>query len=287
MKYNRSATTVEEQVSILKSRGLNIENDDFAIKSLRKIGYFRFKGYCLPYYSSRDQFINGISFEQIYQNYRFDERFRLLLFQIIEHVEIELKSVISRDFALATSPIDFYNPNNFENSYYHESWLEKFERLTFQSSKRRELYTEHYIKNYDNVFPVWVAAEISDFGSLSKFFSNLKRPLRNDISRNNYHVNSNYLANWIYVLSVTRNICAHNGRIYDRLFPIQAKLPKKNNALPNDRAFAVIWICKQICLDKEYFSLFFNNLTQLVEIYDEFIDISKIGFPENWKIYLK
>ena len=286
MKYCRCATTVEEQIEILKTRGLVIEDESFAIASLKRIGYFRFKGYCLPYYSSKDKFKKGITFNQIYQNYRFDERFRLLLFQIIEHVEIELKSVISRDFALGTSSTGFYFPENFEKEEYYKSWMENFEKLIFQSAKRRELSTDHYIKNYDNVFPVWVATEISDFGSLSKFFSNIKRPLRNKISKENYNVGSFYLANWIYVLSITRNICAHNGRVYDRIFPIHTKMPTKENHLTNNRAFTAILICKKICLDKEYFSLFRKNLKTLIDIYEKFIDIRKVGFPENWEEYI-
>ncbi|MBM7711500.1 abortive infection bacteriophage resistance protein [Enterococcus xiangfangensis] len=183
MKYDRCATTIEEQVDILEDRGLIIEDRSFAIAALKKIGYFRFKGYCLPFYKSKDKFWENVTFFSIYQNYRFDERFRLLLFQIIEHVEVELKSIIARDFALETSPLGFYDPHNFDRLDFHESWLEKFKQLTSQSSKRRELYTDHYIKNYDNIFPVWVAMEMSDFGSLSKFFYNINRPLRNKISK--------------------------------------------------------------------------------------------------------
>ena len=63
MKYNRCATTVERQVEILKERGLVVENTEFAIKALKKIGYFRFKGYYLPYYESKDKFKNGVTFD--------------------------------------------------------------------------------------------------------------------------------------------------------------------------------------------------------------------------------
>ncbi|EOI58821.1 Abi family protein [Enterococcus gilvus] len=286
MKYDRCATTIEEQVDILENRGLIIEDRSFAISSLRKIGYFRFKGYCLPFYKSKDKFMENVTFFTIYQNYRFDERFRLLLFQIIEHVEVELKSVIARDFALETSPLGFYDPTNFERLDFHESWLEKFKQLTSQSSKRRELYTDHYIKNYDNIFPIWVAMEMSDFGSLSKFFYNINRSLRNKISKENYGFSSFYLSNWIYVLSVTRNVCAHNGRIYDRIFPIQAQLSKKDSRILNNRAFVAIYICYKICLDTEYFGMFKTNLANLIGIYEDYIDIDKIGFPENWEEYL-
>ena len=288
MKYNRCATTVERQVEILKERGLQVKDTDFAVKAIREIGYFRFKGYCLPYYQSKDKFKNDVSFELIYENYRFDERFRLLLFQIIEHVEVELKSVISGDFALETSALGFYNHENFENKEYHELWLDNFKKLISQSAKRRELYTEHYLTKYEKTFPVWVATEISDFGSLSKFFSNIKTPLRNKISKSNYGVASVYLTNWIHLLSVVRNICAHNGRIYDRILPIQAKLTSKErkNNIANNRVFVAILICKKLCLNEDYFSMFAKNLQHLIQLYDKSISIDRIGFPENWKYYL-
>ncbi len=286
MKYDRCATTIEEQIGILERRGLIIGDRPFAVLALKKIGYFRFKGYCLPFYETKDKFVSGTTFYKIYQNYRFDERFRLLLFQIIEHIEVELKSVIGRDFALATTSIGFYDSDNFEREDFHKNWLEKFEQLIFQSSKRRELYTNHYMKHYDNIFPVWVAMEMSDFGSLSKFYSNIKRPLKNKIAKENYGFSSYYLSNWIYVLSITRNICAHNGRVYDRIFPIQAQLAKKDNEIINNRAFVVIYICSKICLDAEYFTLFKANLNQLIGIYKEYVDIEKIGFPTEWEKYL-
>ena len=76
MNYDRCATTIEEQVDILESRGLIIEDRPFAISSLRKIGYFRFKGYCLPYYKSKDKFmeedyidIDKIGFPENWQEY--------------------------------------------------------------------------------------------------------------------------------------------------------------------------------------------------------------------------
>ncbi|MFS7490275.1 Abi family protein [Carnobacterium maltaromaticum] len=286
MAYDRCATTLKEQLEVLKKRGLEIENENIAIKALSQIGYFRFKGYCLPYYEAKDKFIDGITFNSIYQNYRFDERLRLMIFQIIEHVEVELKSVISMEFALNVSPIGHYDKINFHDSKFHESWLVNFERLINQASKRRELYTEHYIKNYEKTFPIWVVTEISDFGSLSKFYANLERQLRNKISKENYSVSSAYMVSWIYVLAVIRNTCAHNGRVYDKIFPIQSKWSHAEEYISKNQAFTAIFICKKICLDKEYFKTFTKNLKYLVSLYEPYIDIEKIGFPENWELLL-
>ncbi|EKN1405731.1 Abi family protein [Enterococcus faecalis] len=286
MLYDRPAKNTEEQLQILKDRGLRVENDDFAVNALRNIGYFRFKGYCLAHYEQKDVFNSNISFNAIYNSYRFDERIRLILFQIIEHVEVELKSVISQEFALKTGPLGHYDNKNFKDKYRHKSWLNRFETLVEQSAKRRELYAGHYIKKYESEFPVWVATEISDFGSLSKLYSNMNSDIQKDIAKKYYSVGYKYLENWIYLLSVMRNICAHNGRVYDRNIPINAKFPKKHRELSTNKVFAAIYICSKLCLEREYFNMFMNSLSRLIDLY-ETIELDKIGFPVGWETYLK
>ncbi|EAE5644046.1 abortive infection protein, partial [Listeria monocytogenes] len=48
--YDREATHILKQIEILEARGLEIKDRVFAKNALKSIGYFRFKGYCLPYY---------------------------------------------------------------------------------------------------------------------------------------------------------------------------------------------------------------------------------------------
>lgn len=155
--YNRKAVSTSEQINILESRNLIINNKDFAENVLSEIGYFRFKGYCLPYYQDKDTFIDGTTIEEIYYNYRFDERFRILLFQMIEHIEVAVKSKIGYHFALQHEPLGYYKEEFFFDKEHHYSWLKDFNKTISQASKRRELYTEHYINHYSNTFPVWVA----------------------------------------------------------------------------------------------------------------------------------
>lgn len=284
MTYNRKAVSISEQISILESRNLIVNDKEFAENILAEIGYFRFKGYCLPYYQDKDYFIEGTTIEVVYYNYRFDERFRMLLFQMIEHIEVAIKSKIGYHFALEHDPLGFYKNENFFNEKYHESWLEDFNKAISQASKRRELYTEHYIKHYSRTFPVWVALEMSSFGSVSKFYNNINRSLQNKISKDVTGLNSVYLRNWLYVLSVVRNTCAHTSRMYDRVLPIKAKIePKMNDEISNERAFTAVYIAKKICVNDSYWMKFENNLAELLRIYSDYIDFEKIGFNENWQ----
>lgn len=282
--YDRKATSIEEQVELLISRGLEIEDVEFARNALLQVGYFRFKGYCLPYYKENDVFHENAQFEDIYLNYRFDERLRLLLFQIVEHIEVELKSVISYHFALEYGSLGHYNVINFKNEHYYSKWRNDFDKTVMQASKRKELYPTHYIEKYENTFPIWVALEMTSFGSLSQFYSNLHNDMQNKISKDIYGVHKDYFANWLYSLSIVRNMCAHTSRIYDKVLPIKLKLPGKEiEQFDNDRVFAHIFACKKICLDVEYYNRFFENLKYLTKKYKNYIDLDKIGFPVNWK----
>lgn len=62
-KYNRVATTVEKQVDILFSRGLDITNSTEVRQKIENIGYFKLKGYCFPFYDQKDHFSSGITFD--------------------------------------------------------------------------------------------------------------------------------------------------------------------------------------------------------------------------------
>ena len=76
--------------------------------------------------------------------------------------------------------------------------------------------------------PVWAIVEVLSFGTLSKIIKNLKTGTESSYSifAANYQYKSKkgnlvkpsqkMLASWIQGVSVLRNICAHNSRIYNR-----------------------------------------------------------------------
>jgi len=76
--------------------------------------------------------------------------------------------------------------------------------------------------------PVWAIAEVLSFGTLSKIIKNLKTGTGSSYSilAVNYQYKSKkgnlvnpfqkMFTSWIQGVSVLRNICAHNSRIYNR-----------------------------------------------------------------------
>ncbi|MCD2228618.1 Abi family protein [Listeria monocytogenes] len=248
-----------------------------------EIGYFRFKGYCLPYYYQKDRFVEGITFENIYYNYRFDERLRLLLFQVIEHVEVELKAIINTNFALKYGPLAYYDSIHFYDAVRHSQWIKDNKISIKKASRRNELFTKHYIDKYEGTFPIWVTFEMISFGDLSKFFNNMHSDFQEEICNENFDVHPVLIKNWLYILSVVRNMCAHTCRVYDKRLPFKMKIPKEEKLVFSDeKAFAIVYICDKLCLDRVYFERFISNLITLIQTYDKWIDMDSIGFPENW-----
>ena len=66
------AKTYEEQIEILKTRNLIIENEDGAIKALSTMNYYSLTGYLYQFKDKSGNYINGTTLEQGIALYKFD-----------------------------------------------------------------------------------------------------------------------------------------------------------------------------------------------------------------------
>ena len=92
MEYKKPALTLAQQVDLLAARGLKIKDRDFAILILKRISYYRFSAYCIPFQSSKDCFKTHASFEDVYALYRFDHDLRMIIFDSLERIEVAIRT---------------------------------------------------------------------------------------------------------------------------------------------------------------------------------------------------
>ncbi len=122
--YNKPYHTFEEQLELLKSRGLEVTNDQVALEYLHRLGYYRLSGY---WYPSRkllplstilskpnrpqreDNFIPGSKFQDAVELYVFDKKLRLLILDAIERVEVAIRVDIAYLLG-AKDPFAYTNP---------------------------------------------------------------------------------------------------------------------------------------------------------------------------------
>ena len=89
--------TLDEQIEILKNRGLVINDVEKTESLLLSENYFFINGYRHIFLKSHkdSNFIKGTTFEELYAVFQFDRNFRNILFKNLLIVENNLKSIIS------------------------------------------------------------------------------------------------------------------------------------------------------------------------------------------------
>jgi abortive infection bacteriophage resistance protein len=224
----KQAKTFKEQVEILKSRKLHIENYENAEKTLLRINYYRLTAYGLTFKDplNKDEYISGSSFNKVLSLYEFDRKLRLLLLGTLETIEIAFRTHISYEIAHKFGPLGYKNSENFINEKHHKDFLDELEAL-IQRSRKGELFIEHHFKKYKGEIPIWAVIEVTSFGVISKLFRNLNENVKKHIAEIYYNIPSLYLESWLQTLSNIRNVCAHYGRLYNKKLTFNPRLFKE------------------------------------------------------------
>ncbi len=99
--YNKHALTIDEQIGLLKERGLQIDDVCGAKKVLDAVSYFRLACYWrhMEIDHSTHRFREGSKLEDVLDCYSLDKELRLLLFSAIQEIEVAVRSKIIKHFA--------------------------------------------------------------------------------------------------------------------------------------------------------------------------------------------
>ena len=276
--------TIEEQLSLLKSRGLLIEDENNAATILRRTNYYRLSGYSLSM-RKEDVFNSDASFNKLYEIYRFDDAFRKIILSYVSPIEIAFRSYIAHEHSRVYGPLGYMNSDNFSNISFHERFIEK---ITEEISRSDDVFVHHHKTHKNSVFPLWVVIECASFGELSKLFKNLKPEDRMNISKKYCWVSREYVENWLQAMVYARNIAAHGGRFYGRwLRSVPVKLPGKiKGTIESESAFAVVFAIHKILPSKALAKAFCRDLSGIFKKYPN-AKKDKLGFPNNWKDILE
>lgn len=275
----KPALTHEQMIALFKERGLIIENEVKALEVLKRVSYYRFTGYDLTF--KRDnKYIEGTTFEKINRHYEFDKSLRFLLIELIEYIEISLRTQISYMLAHEYPELGYRDPRNFIDGTKHQEFLTIIDK---ELSKSKELFVKHHRVKRNGVFPVWVALEVATFSNLVGLYSNMKIKDKMKISKE-YNIPHPIFLNWLTVLQFLRNRCAHHSRLFNSLIITKPKILYKDKKLDlkNDQLFMQVYLLKYFIKDLTMWNSWVGRLAALIEEYDE-VDIGRMGFTETWR----
>lgn len=286
MKNTKEPTTYEEQVQILKNRGLLFYDEISAKDKLSQINYYTFSGY-LFHYKTVNEHYNGIYFEDVFGMYSCDRRFKALVLYAIEIIEQNLKTKLAYTTAHLLSPLWYLEVNNFKSRAEHQEFLKRFNRTVRKNQKLQ--FVKHHIDNYNGKFPIWVAVELFTLGMLRNVYSNSSTHLQKAIAKE-LNISVVCLDSWLADITYIRNMAAHNMRLYK--FNKQ-KTPKKcslfyDGYIASNKIFDTVYIMKFLIQDiKEWNDYILPEFAKIFRTYNKYIDIASYGFPIDWYEKLK
>ena len=302
---NKIFRTLDEQIDILKSNDLVINDEEKTKNILLKENYFFISGYrhlLMKNYKDK-KFIKGATFEELYAIFNFDRHIRNICFKNILIIENNIKSVISYQLSkkYGFQEKNYLNANNYTEDplkarQVHDVLNKMRKQLAFNGKKHTA--TMHYMTHYGYI-PMWILVKVLSFGLMSEFYCILKTEDKKEIA-DIYNMKYEDMEIFLYLLANFRNLCAHEDILYDhrtqRSIPDNEihkmlKIEKEEDEYKygkND-LFALIIIFKYM-LNKDEFREMIREMSYEIDILDGKIDtvpietiLNRIGFPITWK----
>lgn len=291
MKYAKPAFTTEQQADLLLSRGMTGDRETM-VSRLSGVNYYRLSGYWVPFKNAAHGFNPGTSFTEVWNRYAFDRHLRLLVMDAIERIEVSVRTRLTLELSCYSGdPFAYANDPNALPGFSAQRRHRFLEDVAEESNRSKESYADHFRAKYGDshaYMPIWMASEVMSFGCMLSLF----RGVHDDIKRaiaSHLGIHDAVLESWLLTLNTIRNICAHHGRLWNRVLGIKPKIPHRKNcpkwhdpvSLTNDRVFCILTICRW-CLQRiAPQSGWATRLRDLIKRFPT-IPLSSMGFPNNW-----
>jgi len=227
----------------------------------------------------------------IRDRYNFDRELRILLFDVIEKIEISLRTKmiyhLSHEFdAWWFQKIDIFNDT--------QALVKTLSTMQEEIGRSKDVFIKEHKKKYKDDLrfpPAWKTLELTSFGGLSKLYGNLKNDVeaKDKIAEEFGAVNHTYLPSWLQTIAQIRNYCAHHSRLWNKNLPGSPKLLKnppnewlENVPTDNNRLYMHLCVMRymlNIIVPENSFSV---KLLELMTKYPT-VDPKAIGFLDDWQ----
>jgi abortive infection bacteriophage resistance protein len=255
--FDKPALSVEQQLELLKQRGLYVANDDRAMRFLEVVTLFRLSPYMRPFQEpgSEHTFKPGSSLKAVVDIYRFDGSLRRITMDAIERVEVAVRATISNHMCPKYGPDWIADASVFASSYAHSDLLRPLrDQLSREKHKLareiarikmsnqtggvqqqrienriRDNYFRFYGSTYDHpeLPPAWAVLEELSLGTVSTLFNAIGKSADKKAIASRFKLPFDVLASWLHTLTFIRNCCAHHSRLWNRELSIRPSLPRE------------------------------------------------------------
>ncbi len=286
--------TIDEQIEILRSRGLTISDETKAKNFLLHNNYYRISGYSLTI-RKNDVFFKSASFQNIVDIYNFDHELRHIILQYIEIIEVQMKSIYTYEFTKIHGALGYLDDSHFTNAAKHKEIIDKAEQ---QKNQRlpHEAYLKHFINDLHQEIPLWAYVDLLTISDISFLYSISEPSIKECVAQTfglTMKSGATILGNFMHSMTIIRNICAHGSRLYNRLFEQKPSLNKTEQSLlikksdgqiDNAHFYGFVLIMRRL-LSADDFNEMKQSIIALTKKYP-FVRMDYYGFRNDWQAKL-
>lgn len=296
-QYPKQILTIAQQVQSYKNAEMLITSHSDVEKALKSIGFYRLRGYSFHLYdNSSKKYVPGTKFEDILNLYKFDQQLSSLIFSMISKIEVALRVRLVDALLIHNDSLILHDSSIFKQK---QLYWKNMSAIASQIARSNDVFIKHNFDKHDGEVPIWAVVEILSFGTLSKIIKNLKTGIGSSYSilASNYQYKSKkgnsvnpsqkMLTSWIQGVSVLRNICAHNSRIYNRTINTTPEILDADKITPkptHNGLYQILLAMKYLRSSDEDWIIFVDDLDQLIQ--NNKVNLSAMNFPSDWKTHL-
>lgn len=299
--------THDEQIDLLRQRGMIIEDPDVATKWLQEVGYYRLSLYTHHFRTAngrgekQSRFHDGTTFEEIVSLYIFDRELRYRVFSGIEKIEVSLRARMGYHLG-GYGPGAHLDPSHFRSTRKHAELLRTFQGRFNRALAGNDEVALHHQAHYGGHLPFWVLTDLLDFSDLSKLYAQLhsqdQRQLAQDFGLNDpprkRKQRPSNLAGWLHQLSLVRNFTAHHARLWDRTFGakgvsdaqgVKGYFQDFGSPAQSKDMYGVLTIMVFLVGAIEDTTDWAEDMAQLIDTSFRHLpsrSLAEMGFPANW-----
>lgn len=173
--------------------------------------------------------------------------------------------------------------------------------ISSEIARSNDVFIKHNFDNHDGEVPVWAAVEVLSFGTLSKIIKNLRTGTGSSYSilASNYQYKSKkgnlvnpsqkLFTSWVQGISVLRNMCAHNSRIYNRTIHTTPEVLDVDKIIPppaHNGLYQILLAMKYLRSSDEEWTQFVEGFAKLIQNNSSAISLTALNLPIDWKVHL-
>ena len=233
-----------ELLDYIISKGVSVNNKEDALNKIKTYSYYSIiNTYKDVFKNTNNEYKKNVSFDEIYALFEFDKNLRSIFLKYSLEIEMILKSLLAETISSRYGIKDYLIKENFDDMVNKATITESInvieEEINKQNGKHEAV--THYIDEYGFV-PPFVLTKILTLGELSRLYAMLKQSDRQSISKN-FKLSDRVLKQIIVNMTMIRNICAHNDRLFSfhSKFRISFKYIEKNY---NEKSVNIYMIMK-------------------------------------------